>query len=166
MYITSMVAPEVAFQPNNEHHAGCPPRRFCRAGCRVSPSGIVVMGAHHRQRGFTLVELLVVIAIIGVLVALLLPAVQSAREAARRMRCQNNLKQIGLASHNHHDVLGEMPRGMSPVTGMSWHVHILPYIEQSAIFNSMDTTTANCNHNYTKRNDPFGLTIIQAYQCT
>jgi prepilin-type N-terminal cleavage/methylation domain-containing protein/prepilin-type processing-associated H-X9-DG protein len=124
------------------------------------------MDFDRRRRGFTLVELLVVIAIIGVLVALLLPAVQSAREAARRMRCQNNLKQIGLASHNFHDVLGEMPRGMSPVTGMSWHVHILPYIEQSAIFNSMDTTTANCNHNSAKRNDPHGLTIIPAYQCT
>jgi len=119
-----------------------------------------------RSLGFTLVELLVVIAIIGVLVALLLPAVQAAREASRRTRCQNNLKQIGLACHNHHDVLGELPRAYSPITGLSWHVYILPYIEQQPLFNSFDTTTPNFTHNSPNRNDPHGLTIVPVYQCT
>jgi prepilin-type N-terminal cleavage/methylation domain-containing protein/prepilin-type processing-associated H-X9-DG protein len=115
--------------------------------------------------GFTLVELLVVIAIIGVLVALLLPAVQAAREAARRMSCQNNLKQIGLASHNHHDVTGELPRAYWPDTGLSWHVYILPYIEQENLFRQFDTTTVNPVHTAPNRNDPHGLKIIPAYHC-
>jgi prepilin-type N-terminal cleavage/methylation domain-containing protein len=121
--------------------------------------------SHCVRPAFTLVELLVVIAIIGVLVALLLPAVQAAREASRRTRCQNNLKQIGLASHNHHDVIGEMPKAFSPNTGLSWHVYILPYIEQLNLYNQFDTTTVNNTHTSANRNDPHGLTIIPMYQC-
>ncbi|MHC2069708.1 DUF1559 family PulG-like putative transporter [Bremerella sp. T1] len=98
-----------------------------------------------KPRGFTLVELLVVIAIIGVLVALLLPAVQQAREAARRMQCTNNLKQLGLAMHNHHDTFNEMPPlGNYNVDGnwgsnrvFAWTIYVLPYIEQNALNDAM-----------------------------
>ena len=83
--------------------------------------------------GFTLVELLVVISIIGILVALLLPAVQAAREAARRMQCGNNLKQIGLALHNYHTAVRTFPYGADfagTYTGATWAASILPYLEQ------------------------------------
>ncbi|MCC7085066.1 MAG: DUF1559 domain-containing protein [Pirellulales bacterium] len=101
-------------------------------------------------RGFTLVELLVVIAIIGILIALLLPAVQAAREAARRSQCTNNLKQIGLALQNYHSARKEFPYGGSGDTGYrwfdgystgaslyNWRASILPYMEESAIYESM-----------------------------
>jgi len=96
------------------------------------------MSRPHRP-AFTLVELLVVIAIIGVLVALLLPAVQAAREAARRMKCQNHLRQIGLAQHNFHDQRGKFPEGMevdvakhckADCRGNTMWTTILPYLEQ------------------------------------
>jgi prepilin-type N-terminal cleavage/methylation domain-containing protein len=86
-----------------------------------------------KRHGFTLVELLVVIAIIGVLVALLLPAVQSAREAARRSQCSNNLKQCGLGVHNYADVHRVMPAGNYHSVFGSWLVHLLPYVEQQQL---------------------------------
>jgi len=100
-----------------------------------------------KRRGFTLIELLVVIAIIAVLIALLLPAVQAAREAARRAQCLNNLKQIGLAIHNYHDVIGAFPPGYlskpgsdgdNTGPGWGWASMILPQIEQSVVFNSIN----------------------------
>jgi len=87
------------------------------------------------KRGFTLVELLVVIAIIGVLVALLLPAIQAAREAARRAQCQNNLKQIGLAIQNYHDSRKALPpAGVAGWGEPSWAIHIMPFIEEGNAF--------------------------------
>jgi prepilin-type N-terminal cleavage/methylation domain-containing protein/prepilin-type processing-associated H-X9-DG protein len=97
----------------------------------------------HRP-GFTLIELLVVIAIIGVLIALLLPAVQAAREAARRVQCTNNLKQLGLALHNYESANGVFPPGRINTyvagNGHCWGAYsqMLPYVEQQAIFNTMN----------------------------
>lgn len=110
----------------------------------------MLMRTHVRRRAFTLIELLVVIAIIGVLIALLLPAVQAAREAARGMQCKNNLRQIGLALHQYHDSFGNFPPSHVvnykmyddglwpwPPGWWSWHARVLPYLEQRPLFDQV-----------------------------
>ena len=91
-----------------------------------------------RVRGFTLVELLVVIAIIGILIALLLPAVQAAREAARRSQCTNNMKQLALATHNYHDTHKCLPMNNPAPNGFSWITMALPYFEMGSLYEQLD----------------------------
>jgi prepilin-type N-terminal cleavage/methylation domain-containing protein len=116
------------------------------------------------QRAFTLVELLVVIAIIGVLVALLLPAVQAAREAARRTQCSNNLRQIGIGLHNYHDTILTLPFGWSN-RGQGWSACILPYIEQQPLWNTLEWAEANNWDTDNTPNERACETVIKTLRC-
>jgi prepilin-type N-terminal cleavage/methylation domain-containing protein/prepilin-type processing-associated H-X9-DG protein len=135
--------------------------------------------ARSKRIAFTLIELLVVIAIIAVLVALLLPAVQQAREAARRSQCANNLKQLGLAMHNYHDAFNQFAPGTTNIWGPgptwsdgskgSYFVQLLPYMDQAPLFNQLDfrvtgtpwncadpSNTADCNFEALRQSYPSG----------
>ena len=123
----------------------------CRVKQRLTGSHLANAKA---GSGFTLIELLVVIAIIGVLVALLLPAVQAARESARRSQCINNIKQLCLALHSYHDAIGRFPPSIqfdqkfvgnieegletSSLYGPNWVIMILPYLEQQSVYDAFD----------------------------
>lgn len=131
-----------------------------------------------RRRGFTLIELLVVIAIIAILIALLLPAVQQAREAARRTQCRNNMKQIGLAFHNYHDVFLQFPQsyilhaGGSPggsgvqlnslIQQHPWSYSLLPYLDQGNVFNALNEEGGI---NATPASQAICRSIVPPYMC-
>ncbi len=129
---------------------------------------------HNRPKAFTLVELLVVIAIIGILVALLLPAVQAAREAARRMQCSNNLKQLGLALHNYHDTYRAFPPacikekwqdGSGSAQALLWSGSILPYMEQQPLFDKIVGMGWVLNWNDGGNNALVAQTRVEAFHC-
>lgn len=125
---------------------------------------------NRRSSAFTLVELLVVIAIIGVLIALLLPAVQQAREAARRMSCSNNLKQIALAAHNHHDTYRELPAGYPdsvPSNGgnpeFAWSIHLFPFMELNNQYEACGVDKYKLYEILNALGDKGGSTSISSY---
>ncbi|WP_425400857.1 DUF1559 domain-containing protein [Aeoliella sp.] len=113
---------------------------------------------------FTLVELLVVIAIIGVLVALLLPAVQAARESARVAQCKNNLKQIGIALHSHHESRGYLPAGWND-EGLGWSAEILPFMEREIEYDQINTPRGPINWSDDGPNERVLGVVISQFRC-
>src|SRR3954462_11430968 len=111
---------------------------------------------YRRRRAFTLTELMIVIAILGLMVGLMLPAIQAARESSRATACRNNLKQIGLALANYESTLKQYPIGAeghydrmlspAPMYGFSWWPRILPFLEQSALTDQLDRSGANIGY--------------------
>lgn len=141
----------------------------------------MVTKSRFRSRGFTLIELLVVIAIIAILVALLLPAVQQAREAARRSQCKNNLKQIGLALHNYHDVFGQFPVGWvwprAATTAVdydndqngcwSWAALLMPYTDQAGAFNELEIGKKHMREAYATSSEAYQVLTskLESFRC-
>jgi prepilin-type N-terminal cleavage/methylation domain-containing protein/prepilin-type processing-associated H-X9-DG protein len=115
---------------------------------------------HRGRRAFTLIELLVVIAIIGVLIGLLLPAVQKVRESAARLQCGNNLKQMGLAIHNYHDANSNLPPSRLGPQHATWFVLILPYMEQDPLYRQWDLSRT-----YYEQTPAVQNAFVRAYLC-
>ena len=144
------------------------PNRLC-VGTDSRLANLQISKSPNLSRGFTLVELLVVIAIIGVLVALVLPAVQSARESARRIGCSNNLRQIGIGLLNHHSAKNQFPAGLTDRRTianpngrqLAWSVFLLPYIEERGVWQSFNTSLA---YN-AAANMPAAATVVPIYIC-